>query len=162
MTLILAQCWKLECGTTTVSSAVASDYDGTYMGGGATLTRTAPSSWSLALSGKFSNAKGVELVSVSLQTTSDFVITGGSLSRADRTISSGVLVISHNKAKFKSTLSYTNVTYENNCCYPVGGSISLSLSGATTGTGSLSFGTCGKATSVIEGKGQEITFASCE
>ncbi len=80
----------------------------------------------------------------SVRTSEALVVTGVKAS-GTRKIVSGAIRVDHNKLKFTATTAFSNVTWSSTCCYPTGGTVSLTLSGALSGTVSGVFsGSCGQ------------------
>jgi len=78
----------------------------------------------------------------------------------------GTVVVQHNRAKFTSTTTFSNVTYAGgSCCFPSGGSVSTTFSsGPNAGkTETLTFGAgCGEATlTPPNGAAQALTLQHC-
>lgn len=83
------------------------------------------------------------------------------LARNGRRISSGTLDIYHNRAQFKASHTFNNVEWSANCCYPTSGSISVTLSGSRTASGTVTFNGCGNVTTTFENT-KSFELSNCE
>lgn len=95
--------------------------------------------------------------------SSSGVTVTGSLAGGNRVVN-GTLTTYHDSAKYTSVSSFTNLTWgSTTCCFPTSGTISTVLSGAFTGTQSMTFtSTCGQATAVsTSGATSSITLSYC-
>lgn len=143
-------------------SSSKTDYEGNTYGGGGRLTKTA-SGFDLTVLGKHrtrTTAGGRAALDISMRTTSDISL--DQIARNNRTINGGTFVIAHNLAKYKVSLSPSNLTYTSSCCYPTGGTINVTYSGIISGSGSVTFTSCGSATLSRDAESYDITFYSCE
>lgn len=143
-------------------SSTKTDYEGNSYGGGGRLTRTA-SGFDLTILGKHrtrTTAGGRAALDISMRTTSDIGL--DKLARNNRTVNGGTFVIAHNLSKYKVSLSPSNLTYTSSCCYPTGGTINVTYSGIISGSGSVTFTSCGNATLSRDAESYDISFYSCE
>lgn len=151
-------------GSVTHSSAVReSVVDGTSIGGGGRLTRTA-GGWDLEILGKHTigtGRRGRTVFDVSVKTTAPVQVTGG-LSRASRVLDGGQVEVHHNLAGFKAVLTPSNLQYSAMCCHPVSGSINATYSGSVAGEATLSFEGCGSATLTKDGVNSSVSLTYCE
>jgi hypothetical protein len=141
-----------------------SSVDGTSIGGGSRLERTA-SGWTIDILGQHkvaSTRNGRSLFDVSVKTAAPIQITG-SLSRAGRIVNSGQVDVHHNLAKFKASFVPNQLQYSNTCCHPVSGSLGVTYSGSVTGNATVTFNGCGSAT-LTRGSGSptSISLSHCE
>lgn len=144
------------------SSDNRSDYRGTSYGGGGRLTKTA-SGWNAEILGRNSvlSFRGRTIFDVSVRTLSAMGLTG-SLSRSSRVLSGGQLEINHNVAGFTAIMSPTNLQWNNTCCHPVSGSLSVTYSGSKTGNATVTFSGCGSASVNQGGQVSTINMSYCE
>ncbi|HWU43637.1 MAG TPA: hypothetical protein VN132_09375 [Bdellovibrio sp.] len=71
-----------------------------------------------------------------------------------RTITGGTVKVYHNKLKVIGTSTFTNVTYNNQCCNPISGSISTAFSqGANVSPTALG--------ALVVGQSETLTFTGC-
>ncbi|MCE3011236.1 MAG: hypothetical protein LW875_11560 [Proteobacteria bacterium] len=149
--------------TLSLSSAVETDYRGSSYGGGGRLTKTA-SGFDLEVFGRHSqlvSSRGRQLYDVSVRTLSPLSISG-SLSRSSRTVISGSLEVNHNLAGFTAVFTPTNLQWSGSCCHPISGSVSVSYSGAKTGSATVNFNGCGSAQVNQDGQTQTVELSYCE
>lgn len=157
-------------GTLEVSSTLHSNYEGTALGGGSTLTLLdgAAHQWRLNIGGShriLTGARDFVFYNVSVATpSSPYVAISGGLSRASRVIDVGSsITVYHNVAEFKSTFTVAEaLTHSATCCYPTGGKITFVNSGSRTDTGDLVFSGCGKGTLTAQDKVVAFEFMTCE
>ena len=149
-------------GEIAVSSAEHQNYAGTTMGGGAQLTKTA-SGWNLAILGKNKvlSRGGQEVRNKSLRTLADLEITGG-LRRANRRVANGQLEVSNNTQEFTAVYTASDIGWTSDCCHPVSGTFSVEFSGSKTGSGTVTFNSCGDITVEVDGEVQNDTLTYCE
>jgi hypothetical protein len=149
-------------GSIAHDSASAADYRGSSYGGGGRLSKTA-SGWQIEVLGRHSvlSFRSKTLFNISARTLTPIQVSG-SLSRAGRTVTSGQLEINHNIAKFTAVFTANNLQYSNNCCHPIGGSLSVNYSGSKTGSATVTFNSCGSATVDQGGQQQQIQLSYCE
>jgi hypothetical protein len=152
--------------TLTTTSDSHQAYDGTTVSGGQTSTNSSGTR-SIAINGVrrvLKGPRGRTWFDHSIQTTTNLSMTGAR-SSGNRTISSGVLRIFHNRASFTATNTFSSVVWGNSaCCYPTSGTISTTLTGSTTGTTSLAFtSTCGTANFTdTTGATSSVSLSYCE
>lgn len=158
-------------GDYTSTSDAQNNYNNVSIGGGAEITKRADGSVLITINGinKNHTDRNDALVwthSVHTDPSSPLVL--NQLARNGRSISSGTVIVDHNESKFTATLVFNNVTYTTstsstgNCCYPVSGTLSVTLSGSRTGTGTLTFSqTCGTATYSGDISGETLMMISC-
>jgi hypothetical protein len=145
------------------SSSEQKDYREEVYGGGGRLTRTA-AGWDLDILGRHSqlNFRGREIYDTSIRTLNTIEITG-SLSRANRLITSGQIEVNHNKAEFTATMTPNNLQWTSSCCHPTSGSLNVVFSGSRTGNATVTFGeACGIATVDNDGQSNSIQLSYCE
>ena len=145
------------------SSNKTSGVDGSSIGGGGRLTKTA-SGWDAEVLGRNvvgSMPNGRTLFDISVKTTSPVQISGN-LARAGRVLNGGAIEVHHNLAGFKATYVPSQVQYSNNCCHPVSGSWSVTYSGSITGSASIMFNGCGNATLTRGGVASALELTYCE
>lgn len=149
-------------GVLSTSSDNSTDYNGNTYGGGGRLTVTA-SGWDLEVLGKHKvlSRNGNEKFNISMRTTSPIGVSG-SLGRASRVLDGGSFEINHNLAEFTATFTPSNLTWNNTCCHPVSGSLSVSYSGSKTGSATLTFTSCGQAELDKDGVTKSIELNYCE
>jgi len=152
-------------GTYTSTYVAANNYLGTSIGGGTTITRTNSSTtypFSLAIAGitrTLANTAGTTQWNHSIHTDPSAPLVVNQFARDGRIISTGTEIVDHNLAKFTATMVYSDVTYTAGCCYPVAGTIAITLTGTKTGTATVTFSsTCGSAT-ITPSTGSAITLA---
>lgn len=144
------------------TSEIRQDYEGNSVGGGAKLVKVA-NGYSLTINGKHKirkRATGEKVLDISIRTTSPITFT--SLDRASRIISGGALVLANNMSEYKITLSPENLQFTGDCCYPTSGSLNLEYSGGVSGSGNVTFTSCGQATVSKDADSFDISFDSCE
>ncbi len=151
-------------GTQTINSELHRNYEGVAIEGGGKLSKT-DSGWNLKILGKhkkITNKEGQEILDLSIYTTDPISITGA-LYRDARIINSGLLKIYNNKLAYQVSLVPIKLTYEDSCCYPLNGSISITYLGSINGTGTVTFNNlCGHATLTYENQSNDLIFNSCE
>lgn len=149
-------------GVLTKSSAVHADYKGDSYGGGGKITKTS-AGYNLEFLGKnlALTKNNKSLFDISVRTLSPLQITGG-LSRSQRRISNGSLEVNHNLAKFTSVITAQDLQWDNSCCHPISGSLSIAYSGSRTGTSSVQFNGCDTANLQEDGQTKQIEFSYCE
>ncbi|MBX9768683.1 MAG: hypothetical protein K2X47_15520 [Bdellovibrionales bacterium] len=144
-----------------VSSAAKADYrGGSAYGGGGKLIRT-NAGWTAEQSGrhtKLIGPAGVTRLDISVKTLQPVQITG-SLSRESRVINSGEIEVNHNLAEKSVVFSFNNLTYSQQCCYPVSGSLSRS---GDYGSGTVEFLSCGQVRITSSEGVREIPLKACE
>lgn len=154
----------------TTDSNPVTDYRGTVASGGVRLkvTNTATPTFQLDVLGIHKVRKsgsGATLQDVSIQTTAPFTVTGA-LAGGNRTVSGGTLVVAHNLARYVATFTISDsLTFSDagTCCHPTSGTVSVTYSGAQTGTGTLQYSsTCGQATLSLNGNTTVLTLHGCE
>ena len=141
----------------------STDFEGNSYGGGATVTKTA-SGYELTINGKHkkrTSAFGRSSMDISLRTENALTITGG-LSRVNRVVNGGQIVLAHNLAQYKVNLEPVNLQYSSSCCYPTSGTINIVYTGQVSGSGSVTFNGCGEATATRDGEIFELELNSCE
>ncbi len=148
-------------GNVETSSDNFANYEGTTIGGGTRVEKTA-TGYQVDMLGQrkvlTSTNKGV-LFDVSISSSSPLVL--NKLARSGRIISSGTLDVYHNRAKFKASHVFNNLTWSANCCYPTSGSMTITLSGSRTESGTVNFNGCGNVTSDFATT-RSFTLAHCE
>lgn len=144
------------------SSDNRTDYRSTSYGGGGRLTKTV-SGWGADILGRNSvlTFRGRTIFDVSVRTLNQVSISG-SLSRASRVVNGGQIEVNHNVAGFTSVITPSNLQWNNTCCYPVSGSLSVSYSGSKTGSATVTFSGCGSASVNQSGQVSSINMSYCE
>ena len=123
------------------------DYEGTSRSGGALLTKGS-SADTLAITGihrRSLSSSGRYGYWHTLYSDTDLSI---SRSGASSTISSGTLILMHNRAKIKVSKEFTDVVFNESCVFPVSGTITYTVTSdsATSKLFTATFSsTCGKA-----------------
>jgi hypothetical protein len=149
-------------GVISNSSDPHTTYGGSSISGGGRLTKQA-GGYALDILGRNSvvTRNSRTLVDISVHTSSPVNVIG-SLARGSRTLDSGAIVVDHNLAKFTATFTPSNLVYSAACCYPVSGSMAVTYTGSKTGSGSVTFNSCGSATVNYNGTSQDIALSYCE
>lgn len=148
--------------TVQTTSEIRQDYEGTSVGGGAKLVKVA-NGYNLSINGKHKIRKrsdGKTVLDISIRTTSP--INFSTLARSQRTIDGGSLVLANNLAEYKITLTPDSLQFTGDCCYPTSGTLSVVYSGSVSGSGSVTFTSCGQATVSKDADSFDIDFDSCE
>jgi hypothetical protein len=158
-------------GDYTTTSDTANNYNGTPIGGGAVISKNPSGSVLIAINGftkSYTDRDGNPVWTHSVHTDPNSPLVLNHLARNGRTISSGTVIVDHNESKFTAAMVFNNVTYTTtdssttNCCYPVSGTLTVTLSGSKTGTGTLTFSeTCGTATYSGDISGESLMMISC-
>lgn len=147
---------------TTSSNRVA--WDGSTIGGGIGITQTdAMGSIEVDILGQhkiLTRTGGRTVFDVSFSTSSPLQM--NQLARSGRVISSGTMVIHHNRAEFTAEHTISSLSYSSGCCYPTSGSVSSTFSGRINGTGSISFNGCGSFVATLNGQSKSFSLANCE
>lgn len=137
-------------GVFTSTSVSANNYAGTSIGGGAKIVKNADSTDSISITGvtaSLTSTTGTSVWSNSVYTDPAAPLVLNHLSRDGRTINSGTVIVNNNLLGFTASMAYAGIVYTASCCYPVGGTITTTLSGARAGTATLTFSSvCGSAT----------------
>jgi len=133
-------------GSLLLTTTPTTNYLGDELSGGGTLLNTAEG-WQIEVLGnnrKFIDRFGRLRADVSVQTENPIEVTG-TLSKKDRTVNGGALLVHHNKAKF--TVAYTpeDLHWQEGCKCPVSGALNIEYSGSKNGTGKITFPECGVA-----------------
>lgn len=149
-------------GVVSNSSSAHTNYLGSSIGGGGQITKTA-GGYSLAILGRNSSLSynSRTLYDISVHTSSPVSVLG-SLSRSSRTLDGGAIVVDHNLAGFTATFAPSNLGYSASCCHPVSGSMSVTFAGSKTGSGTITFNSCGSATVNYNGSTSDIALSYCE
>lgn len=151
-------------GTLKTSTTNKQTYDNTTVGGGIQVTQIDNAgNIEIDILGQnktLSNNNGRVIFDMSVKSFSPLLV--NKLARSGRVILSGVTDVYHNKWKFRAENTFSNVTYQASCCYPVSGSISTTLSGSLNGTGSVQFNGCGKMTITYGQTTRTYSLANCE
>jgi hypothetical protein len=163
-------------GTLNVTSDNSPAYTGESVGGGLRVSFNSATAYSIAVLGlnrvRFA-ADGLRIFDHSIKTSSDLQVTGTFAGR-DRTVSTGSIVLHHNRLQVTATSTLTGLIWNDlGCCHPRAGTVASTirnLAGTTVETWNLEFGaaglTCGqvKATITANGRSQvsTLTLADCE
>ena len=154
-------------GTYTSTSTAANNYSGVSIGGGSQLSKNTDGTYSMAITGmsrSLVNAAGKDVWNHSIHTLSADPLVLNQFRRNGRKISKGTVIVDHNIAKFTASMAFSDVTYTNDCCYPISGTITTTLTGSRTGTVTLTFSstTCGQVfMSSSKEASATITMKSC-
>ncbi len=137
-------------------------YDGVTHSGGSVLTKVAPGSFSLTVNGvhrRSLRADGTFGYWHTIYSTSPVTTT---FSAGTHTVTAGTMVLTHNILKYTATSTLTNLQFAQTCCYPVGGTNSIALTGSVTSTITLDWTagatTCGN----VSINGVATTLPACE
>jgi hypothetical protein len=135
----------------------------TSPGGGQTLTKTADG-FTFDVQGMervLTSAANRKLFDVSTRTTSPLVITGSS--RADLTIVSGTLEVTHNLAGYNVTLSADNLAWSSACNCAVSGTLTGTVDGGKLSgkSASVQITGCGQAQVTVDGDTESVTLDRC-
>jgi hypothetical protein len=151
-------------GTIQTTSQNRQAWDGNTIGGGMTISQVdGMGNLSLDIDGIhkiLTRTGGRTVFDMSVSTTSPLQI--NQLSRNGRNISSGVLSVHHNRARFTAEHTFQSVSYSSSCCYPTSGSISTDLTGTLNGNATVTFNGCGKISVSFKGNSKSYTLANCE
>lgn len=133
-------------GDKTISADDLKDFSGTTRSGGTTLTFTNANTRTITINGvhrRGVRASGLYGFWHTTYTTTPITVTRSS---TDYTITSGSVVVAHNRLSTAVTHTFTNVVYptDGSCCYPTSGTVSYSDNGQTINT--VFSGTCGEVT----------------
>lgn len=151
-------------GVITNSSDSHTDYNGNQIGGGAKITKLA-TGFQIDILGKHKifNLRSKKLFDISVKSdASNPLVFTSSLSRNQRQLQSGKLVVSHNLAKYTAEFTLTNLKWTSVCCHPVEGQISVVYSGSKTGQSTVSFTSCGMAQMEKDGQIEQLELSYCE
>lgn len=157
-------------GTVASSSALHTNYIGTSVGGGATISYLGgPTNAMTVAFGGLRRRGSVSGLTInhSVRTAIGASIgVSGTLALANRAIPNGTIIVDDNSGNFTATITMTAVSWGTaSCCYPTAGALSIALSGSATGTATASFatGTCGRV-NVTSPTGTQgtVTLQSCE
>jgi hypothetical protein len=154
--------------TRTADFTLTGPYGGTLAvsspGGGQVLTKTA-TGFDYNVPGMqrvLTGPAGRKLFDISTRTTSPIHINGSS--RADLTIVSGALEVSHNLAGYKVTLQPENLTWNTTCNCAVSGKLTGTVAGGGKLDGksaSVTITGCGSADVDIDGDTESVTLDRC-
>lgn len=150
-------------GSLQITSSNRNVYSGATIGGGIEVTKGTGTDVDVDILGQhkiLTRSSGVTIFDMSFETPTPLQL--NKLARNGRIISSGVLDVYHNRAQFKAQHTVSNLTYSSSCCYPVSGSVSSTFSGTLSGSGSVTFNSCGNFTATYNGQSKTFTMASCE
>ena len=152
-------------GRIEVSSDSHTDYRGNVIGGGAKITRTGATSYSLEHRGirrQRISATGTTTVDISLRTTTDFNFSG--YGSGNILVGGGVMEIIHNNAEYVAQIQASDLSFSPaTCCYPRSGSISINYSGSRSGEATARFGPgCGNLTLTSAGTDTTLELDGCE
>ncbi len=153
--------------TRTASFTVTGPYGGTLAvsspGGGQTLTRTADG-FTFAVPGMervLTGPGGRTLFDIGTATSTPLAITGSS--RADFTIASGTLVVTHHLAGYAVSLTPQNLTWTTHCNCAASGSLTGTVSGgkADGKSATVTITGCGTAEVTIDGDTESVVMDRC-
>lgn len=148
-------------GTITATTDTATTWDGTSVGGGHRLTRTA-TGYTLSILGIHRSGKigTTEFMNISRKTTTDLTITG--TGRNGRTVTAGTIVTYHNLKDFNMAWTPSNLTWGADCRCPTSGTMTGTATGSVEGTFTMTFGsTCGSVTLAKDDSSETVTLDSC-
>jgi hypothetical protein len=148
-------------GNLLTTSAFRTNYLGQNIGGGIEVEKTG-TGYELDILGQskvLTSKRNSTVFDVSAETPVKLVM--NKLIRSGRIVSSGTLNIYHNKAGFTAAHTFNNLEWNSTCCYPVSGSLDVSLSGSRTESGTVTFTGCGSVTTTFATT-RSITLANCE
>lgn len=141
----------------TISANDLKDFTGTTRSGGTTLSIVDSNTRSITINGV--HRRGVRSSGLygfwhTTYTTSPLTI---SRSSTEYTISSGTVVVAHNRLAKAVTHNFSNVVYptDGSCCYPTSGTVTYTNDGQSIET--VFSGTCGEVTIA----GNAVTLAPC-
>lgn len=157
-------------GAVSSSSALHTNYLGTSLGGGATISYLGgpTSAMTVAFGGlrRRGSVSGLSIDHSVRTATGSAIGISGTLAAANRAIPSGTIIIDDNNADYTATITMTAVSWGTaSCCYPTSGALSIALGGSVTGTATASFatGTCGRVNvTTATGTTGTVTLQSCE
>lgn len=153
-------------GSLLTTSATRNTYTGSSLGGGIVVTKADNAgSVDLEILGQhkiLTRTNGSTIFDISLSTQTGSSLQMNQLGRNGRTVSSGVIEIFHNRALYKAERSISNLSFSSNCCYPTSGSISSTFTGSLSGSGTITFNSCGNFTATLNGQTKSYSMANCE
>lgn len=147
------------------TSDIHADYRGNTIGGGASFVRRGNGN-TLTIAGLHktrTSSKGTSIYDLSVRTLSS--ITTSEPTTSTMVVNGGSLEVAHNNARYVATLTPNSLYYDfRSCCYPRSGNLTVSYSGAVTGTAVLAFSeTCGTATLTVPGsESGAVTLLGCD
>jgi hypothetical protein len=149
--------------TFTLTGPYGGTLDVTSPGGGQTLTKTADG-FEYSVGGirrVLTTGAGRALFDISTQTTSPLEITGSS--RADLTIVSGALQVSHNLAGYTVTLTPDNLAWSASCNCAVSGKLTGTVDGGKLSgkSATVELTGCGQANVTVDGETDSVTLDRC-
>jgi hypothetical protein len=151
-------------GTLQTTSGARTTWDNESVGGGTKITQIGAGDFYVEILGQhniLTRNNGNTVFDVSIETPTPLPM--NQLARNGRQISNGTVRIYHNFAEFTAEHTFTNLTYSSGCCYPTGGTLSSTLTGSRTGSGSVEFSsTCGQMSATLNGVTKSFTAANCE
>ncbi len=124
------------------TSTFMDNYNGVSVGGGSRIIKNADATLSVIIDGVtkiHSDRDNVPLWSQTIYTDPSAPLVLNQLTRDNRKIISGTIIVDHNTAMFTTTMTFSNVTYTNGCCYPTGGTVTISVTGSRTEKDTLTF-----------------------
>lgn len=139
------------------------NYEGVLVGGGV-ITAFAPSYHEVMVLGvtRIGRWNDKVIFNHSIITPVPLFVTGNKEDN-NRTIASGGIQIDDNLKGYKLNATVSGLPFVNNCCYPVGGSLSFVRTGGATGSMTVNFSsTCGQISGDIDGASFTTTLRSCE
>ena len=152
-------------GDYTSTSGAQDNYSGVSIGGGAELSKRADGSILMHINGItkiHTDRDGVIQWTNSVHSDPASPLVLNQLARNGRKISSGTIIVDHNESDFTAAITFNDVTYTTTCCYPVGGTITVTLSGSRTGTGTLTFSSlCEQSYYSGDISGETLMMISC-
>ena len=138
-----------NAGVLQVTSNSATAYNGEAVGGGARVSFNGANTYSIAILGlnrtRYAN-DGLRIFDHSVKTASDLQVSGSFAGR-DRMMSSGSVVLHHNRLQFTATTVVNSLLWNDlGCCHPRRGTMTSTLrnlTGATLETWTIDFGVAG-------------------
>jgi len=107
------------------------------------------------------DAKGKTLFDIATRTTEDLVVVG--LTRGERELKSGKLVVEHKVAGYSTTLQPEGLKWNGSCNCPVSGKLTGSIAGGKHDgkSASIEFTSCGSGNVTLDGEVTPVAFDRC-
>ena len=149
-------------GTVASSSASHSNYQGSTISGGVTVTfQVGQVLMNVAGLRRLGSLNGT--LDHSVKSTAQLTVVG-SQGAGNRNVTSGTLAIDDNSLGYTGTASFNGLSWtDTQCCYPNGGTLIWSFAGDVTGSATATFSsTCGQVSITDSaGRASTITLQSC-
>lgn len=129
-------------GITTLTSDARTNYRGTTVGGGESVVVTGAQAYSLSIAGytrSRTTVSGGSIFEHSVHTLLPLTVTGTAASH-NRTIQAGRFIVDSNFSRYSADISVSNLAYTANCCLPVSGTVTATVSGSINNTMTITFG----------------------